>query len=495
MAFEYSEDLLLNSNLPKTPTDWALDLAKIGTWRLDLENEVLNWSEQTYKIHELEPDAPLDLEKAINYYTEESRPIIESAVSNLIENGQEFDLHLQIITEKRNPAWVRAMGRPVTQDGNCVAIEGIFQNTTGLKMLADEINLAHKQQEEYIEVLNSTAIIARTNPQGIITFVNDTFCEISKYERQELLGQDHRILNSGFHPKGFFVDLWKTIASGNEWRGQIKNIAKDGSYYWVDTLIKPISNVKGKITEYLSIRRDITSQKEKEEFDINTTSLLAIGEASAQILHDVMNPLAVIQGAAYNLGRLDADDAMMSKLEPIRSSIDNSVDSIKSIFQGMRSLMLDDVKLKELDLDEMLNDVLAISSTLLRKRNVSVKVERNQLKIIGNRNLLVQVFLNLVKNSVEAMDEIDEKWIRIESVVVGRFTFVRFIDAGSGIPQEVQRHMFDSLYTTKKETGGTGIGLALCAKIMKYHGGELKVNDNNLNTEIDVIFSHETRPS
>ena len=262
--------------------------------------------------------------------------------------------------------------------------------------------------------LDQSTIVAMTDQRGIITYVNDEFCRISRFSRDELLGQDHRIINSGFHPKEFIRDLWTTIASGNVWKGELRNRAKDRSIYWVDTTIVPFLNSEGKPYQYVAIRHDITQRKIAEAQVLEQTAELQratqlsfVGELAAGLAHEIKNPLAGIQGVVDILiRRRDKNDPEREALEGIRHEV-SRIDNIVRI-------LLDRAKPRPVSLRfTSLTETVARAVNLANSQVVNASLHGSQLSIEfeSTEEIEAQIdpaqiedaVLNLLVNAIEAV--------------------------------------------------------------------------------------------
>src|SRR4030095_6424477 len=283
------------------------------------------------------------------------------------------------------------------------------------KQTVDEaLERSQKELADIKFALDQSTIVAITDQRGIINFVNDEFCRISKYSRDELLGQDHRIINSGYHPKSFIRELWTAIASGQVWKGELRNRAKDGSIYWVDTTIVPFLNIEGKPYQYVAVRHDITQRKLAEEKVLQqavelqrAAQLSFVGELAAGLAHEIKNPLAGIQGVVDILiRRRDKNDPEREALEGIRlevSRIDNTVrvllDRAKPRPVSMRSTSLTEAVARAVNLanSQVVNAALHGSQVSLEfesTEDIEAQIDPAQIE---------DAVLNLLVNAIEAV--------------------------------------------------------------------------------------------
>jgi PAS domain S-box-containing protein len=322
--------------------------------------------------------------------------------------------------------------------------------------------------------LDQAAIVATTDVQGRISYANDKFCQISGYDRHELLGQDHRILNSGYHSRAFIRDLWQTIARGRLWRGELRNRAKSGSFYWVDTTIVPFLDDRGKPWQYMAIRYDITERKRNEERLREQATLASLGEMAAVVAHEVRNPLAGIRGGVQVLasylppGTSDAHEFVRE----IVTRIDSLNAAISDLLEFAR---LREPKLVPVDVAVLLSDVVKSLRYDPGLEGVAWQVDTAcaPASVKGDVDQLRLLFTNLAINGAQSAGASGHVWLTARPD--GRRCVVEVSDDGAGVPSAVRDRVFEPFFTTKHR--GTGLGLPTAKRIVEAHGGEIALVD------------------
>jgi PAS domain S-box-containing protein len=193
-----------------------------------------------------------------------------------LREGKSISGEFRRVTKQNDFIWIQASYNPVSdKTGKVYKIIKIGYDITEMKNQRQEIENMTLKLNQQVAAVNKAAIVSETDADGNIIYVNDLFCEISEYTREELIGKNHRILKSGKQPEGIFKGLWKAISMGLTWQGEILNVSKTGKYYWVESTIMPFKDHTGKIEKFVAVRFDITKQKESEALKRQTEALLA----------------------------------------------------------------------------------------------------------------------------------------------------------------------------------------------------------------------------
>jgi len=381
--------------------------------------------------------------------------------------------------------------------------------------------------EQYKEAIEKSNIISKTDVNGIITFVNDEFCKISGYSKEELIGKNHNIVRHPDVPASVFKALWDTIKAKKTYKATVKNRAKNGTTFYVNTTVIPILDEKDDIEEFVAIRYDVTKevfykksleQKEKELEELNEnlekrvqektkelkelnetlerrvheeiakneqkqkvmfwqSRLASLGEMLANIAHQWRQPLTELSLTLFSLKKA----AMNENFQEVESLYAQS----KAIIQNM-STTIDDftnffkpTKHKHyFKIADSINESLNILEKIIIKEMISVNTEFEDVEVLGISNELTQVIINLIQNSKDAFlqSSVLLKEINICVKKEKDFAIIEFEDNAGGIKEKEIYKIFEPYFTTKHSSLGTGLGLFMSKMIC----------EQGLNGSIDV---------
>ena len=390
---------------------------------------------------------------------------------------------------------------PVEMEGEVFVISAIVDITERKRMegqlrsVNDVLEQGKRELERQKQALDAHAIVAITDPAGTIIYANERFCAISGYPELELLGQNHRMLNSGYHSREFFQQMYRTISSGQVWHGEIRNRAKDGSLYWVDTTIVPFVDQQGRPERYIAIRTDITAQRasalEAEAArQVAEVANRIKGDFLAVMSHEIRTPLNGVLGLVGMLmesglrsEQLELARSLRTCGEALLTQVNDILDYSK-IEAGKIDLQEEDFAL----LHTVDDSIILVAERLLGKDlDLGVVIAPEvPAHFLGDQSRLRQIFANLLSNAVKftqqggitlriglhprASDD-PPGCIRLACAVE---------DTGIGIPADKLTQLFTPFTQIHRgptqSFGGTGLGLTISRMLVERMGGTITVD-------------------
>ena len=353
---------------------------------------------------------------------------------------------------------------------------------------------------QYKNAIEQSNIVSKTDINGIITFVNDEFCNIFEYSREELIGKNHNIVRHPDVPKETFKNLWDTILAKKTYKATVKNLSKSGKTLYVNTTVIPILDKNKEIEEFIAIRYDVTKSieltrqmQEKDRFLFQQSRLAAMGEMIGNIAHQWRQPLnelaiTVYQMKKYFYAGKEEDEFL--------ESYNHSKDVIKkmsSTIDDFRNFFNPNKETKKFLVKNAIDEILGLMQGTIQRHNLHVEVECDKsVAIDGHINEFTQVILNLINNSKDAYNQRKIKNREIK-ITINRDNqgnaLIRYSDNAKGIDEEIIDKIFDPYFTTKHSSEGTGLGLYLSEMIVKKSmNGNIKVYNNGDGATFEIII-------
>ncbi len=330
-------------------------------------------------------------------------------------------------------------------------------------------------------------IIVMTDARGVIQFVNPAFERSTGYTREEAVGQNPRILQSGQQDGLFYRTLWDTISGGSTWAGRMVNKRKDGSLYTEEMTISPVRDASSRIINYVAVKRDLTEQLRLTDQLLQAQKMEAVGLLAGGVAHDFNNMLSVIIGhAEIGLGQVEPSQMLHAHLSEIRKAAGRAADLTRQLLAFARKQT---VVPKVLDLNEAVTSMLTMLQRLIGENiDLNWQPMADLWLIKVDPSQIDQILANLCVNARDAIPGVGKLTIQTENITIdedycalnagffpGEYVILAVSDDGCGMDKETLSHLFEPFFTTKGPGKGTGLGLATVYGIVKQNNGFINV--------------------
>lgn len=492
------------------------DNSAVAIMFVDNDGRITFWNPYTTKLLGM-TDENLKFKPIKEFYPAEEWQKIRS--QNIEELGVKHPWETKLINNKGELIDVYLSFTVVKdQGGDMAGSIAVMRNIRKETQKVTKFDGTMKALEDLKFCFDEHADVVITDKDGVVIYANEKFCRESQYSVQEMIGKDLSIVNSGYHPKEFMHNMWETIKNGKTWKGEFKNKAKDGSFFWLESTIVPFVNEQGEIYQYVSINTNISERKEEEEkiklanrdlaanvkvlkeiamdkdrafnklrenqqLIIQLEKMATLGTLAAGFAHEVKNPLAIVMQGIERIEKFCVqvkDEANLQYVNMIKSAATRANKVITSLLAYSRA---SNMEMNPVNIYETIDFAVDLVKNNLRLNAINIRkdyVKNNDYVILGDQIMLQQVFFDLFANAIDAMPE--GGTIEITVVVYPsqennqREKFViKLKDTGQGITEEHMSKIFDPFFTTKDEGKGTGLGLSTVYTIIERHYGTITV--------------------
>lgn len=442
--------------------DWA--------WEVDCSGHYTYVSEHVEDAFGYQPDELIG-KTLLDLMLPEEAKRVETLLSDRMEKQKPLNnFENWNLSKEGKKICLQMVGVPVMDD------DGIW---TGYRGIARDVTARKTAEEMLVKfsmvIQQAAEIVVITDEKGAIGYVNPAFEEVSGYSKEEAVGQNPRILKSGFHDDLFYQEMWKCLSSGHVWKGHLKNKRKDGALYIEDAIISPLMDEKGIIINYVAVQRDVTNELRLEEENRNAQKMEAIGRLAGGIAHDFNNIMQAALGfCEILLLEMNSETTQYQDVLEIKKA------TLRAGSLSRQLLTLGRREKMEYGLDDL--NAIIINSHKILEQSLGDKIEfktqlDSQLKPVKvDAGQIDQVLLNLVINARDAMPDGGRILITTSNVENDPGSVCLSVsDTGEGISDEVREHLFEPFFTTKKVGKGTGLGLSVIYGIVTQHGGRIEV--------------------